>query len=107
MITPNEHLPCAIVLATWCFDAKARQWAGEVGMEPRQRPRATSNLAVVGLSVVAGGLVGVASVFVPTGVDSYERIDSVIGMAVMGVVVGAVVGLLAVVVRFGLRSLRN
>jgi len=70
-------------------------------------PRRVSNFGLVALCWVAGVLLGVASVFVLSWGDSYERTDSLIGMAVMGTVVGLVVGAVAVLVRAAVRNRRE
>ncbi|KRF25021.1 hypothetical protein [Phycicoccus sp. Soil803] len=66
-----------------------------------------SDLRLVALCCVSGVVLGVGSVFALTWGDSYERIDSLIGTSGMGLVAGLVVGVVAVAVRAGLRSLRG
>jgi hypothetical protein len=66
-----------------------------------------SELRLVTLCCVGGVVLGVGSVYALTWGDSYERTDSLIGMAGIGLVAGLVVGVLAVAVRVGLKSGRG
>ncbi len=66
-----------------------------------------SDLGLVALFWASGVLIGVGSVFALTWGDSYERTDSLVGMAAMGTVFGLVVGVVAVAMRAGMRRREN